>query len=846
MHASSTLAAGLALLAGGAQAPDPAAPARAFALGLATHPYFSRVALERVESHPPFVFLVQRSAVEEAGRSAQLAERYAELLAPTLQFFERELAAPLGLARRADKALVVAVLPTPGDLDNYERVMNATRHLGAQGFHDRVLNAAVVCEDPFQRLRSVREVAQTSRHLFAHVCQTAWYSGEGDAPLESWFMEGLACELSRRDPEEELAPDADELRAFLRDLADEKRRWTHARTCEELSTVLAPDALAEFFQERATPAQPPPDDLAAARAAFQHQGALLTYYLLEGEQRVRRQAYLAFLGSAFAGRGDRESFAQSFQPTSALDEAFVAWALRMSQARTRADTLDSAAIQKALRRGASSEPAAAAPSAAPSPSPAQPATAASSAPAPAPAVTVPGLVLDLAGTSADERFALALYELSRGRARAGLTTLEARAREAASAGARERAEREQRRALAWVALRDEFLKRRLESGEVIEFTYKGNKLKTKVLGFADGQLKLEKSRAPESLSAEAIDPLELAQQIESGGASEWARIYPYVLRDDPRAKKLLKDDGGEGGALLADLRADYPARLRLGRVEGRLAELATRKAPANLKEVRAQLDDLATWRAEAEGLSVLEQKREALRAHARSLLARELELVPREELPHGKLQVKGDALHLTFEFDDPRELEDFTAEPYPRGARRALGAESSADVPFQVQGGALVAQGQASLRCLIDVAAPLSVRYVLEYEKGNAPAPRYSCALGICDDGREHFVWAIDTGHLQRYDTSSSDVAHGDDVLVLTDTRYALELRHDGKEATLLLEGKAQRSLAVGSRQSGAIFLCTASDGQVRVERIEIEGRLAPDSFERLKRARIERGLARF
>ena len=163
-----------------------------------------------------------------------------------------------------------------------------------------------------------------------------------------------------------------------------------------------------------------------------------------------------------------------------------------------------------------------------------------------------------------------------------------------------------------------------------------------------------------------------------------------------------------------------------------------------------------------------------------------------------------------------------------------------------MKGGALVAQGQASLRSLIEVAAPLSVRYSLEYGKSSLPEARLSCALGICDDGREHFVWAIDTGHLQLYDTATSDVAHGDDVTVLPGTPYAMELRHDGTKATLFCAGKEKRSLGVGTRQVGALFLCTASDGPVRIERIEIEGRLAPSTFERLRRAWIERGLTRF
>lgn len=75
---------------------------------------------------------------------------------------------------------------------------------------------------------------------------------------------------------------------------------------------------------------------------------------------------------------------------------------------------------------------------------------------------------------------------------------------------------------------------------------------------------------------------------------------------------------------------------------------------------------------------------------------------------------------------------------------------------------------------------------------------------------------------------------------------YAMELRHDGSRLVLSCEGAEQRSLAVGSLRSGAVFLCASSDYPVRVERLTIEGVLPPGGFARLERARIERELAGF
>lgn len=467
---------------------------------------------------------------------------------------------------------------------------------------------------------------------------------------------------------------------------------------------------------------------------------------------------------------------------------------------------------------------------------------------PAPALTVPGLALDLASLGADERLALALHELGRGRAREGLARLEALVRDAPSDAVRERAERELRRARAWIELRDAFLRQRVASGRPLEFTHEGTPLASRILAFEGGELRLENGRAPERCSVEALDPLELARQIEpSGGAADWARIYPFVLRGDPRAGERLEDDGGEAGALVSDLRTDYPARLRLAALLGRLDDLARRAPPGTREAVRANLDDLAAWRRDAEGLALLAEKRLAVQSHARALLARELEFIDPRTLLRGKLETLPDeVVRLTYEFVDPHELEDFTSDPYPQSARRILGEEQSSDVPFRVESGTLVAHGAASLRSLIDLAAPLSVRYTFQFQETPMPTPNRNFALGICDDGREHFLLAVNAQHLERYDRQGSDRARFESVLPVTNRPYAMELRHDGTEATLTSDGKLQRSLAVGSRRSGAFFLCMVSDCLVRIERVQIEGRLPLTAFERVKRAWIEHEMERF
>jgi hypothetical protein len=212
----------------------------------------------------------------------------------------------------------------------------------------------------------------------------------------------------------------------------------------------------------------------------------------------------------------------------------------------------------------------------------------------------------------------------------------------------------------------------------------------------------------------------------------------------------------------------------------------------------------------------------------------------------GKLTPRKDGALLVYEFDDPRELEDFSSGTYPALARQTLSREQSDDVPFHVEEGRLVGRGQASLRSLVEFAAPLTVRYSLEFADPEGSGPGFAFALGICDDGLERFLWAVGMQRLECYDMQELTRTDEPQEPIYMDRPYALELRNDGSVATLLCEGEPQSSLKVGTRKSGRFFLCASSDKPVRIERLQIEGRFSPASLERLKSTRIEQELARF
>mgnify|MGYP001201331799 CR=1 FL=1 len=814
-------------------------PRRTFEQRLAAHRHFSKLAFERVESHPPYVFLVQKTGADDPARAKRSVELYVGLLDPVLERFEQEVVVPLGLVQRDDRArFTLVLLASRGDFDNYASVTGASPHLNADTFYDRGLNAVVLFEDVFVGPRTPDGRARSARHGLVHACQQAWVAGGQNAALDSWLLEGMADAWARQAGATGGATiDSEWLRAFARDAQargaeGEARRWVRLRTLQEFDTVIDPSRLAGFLRTH-TPKDAPEFDPGGSWWSFYRQSSLVFQFLSEAGEGRHRSLLTALLREALAGRGTPGSAPAGLPDT--LDGEFLAWVRAAHAAALPAETLDAGLFDKALVRGPLGTPVFSVASASP----------AAAGSTPAPAHTPP---LDLADATAEERLARALHELGHGSASRALPALEALEQDTLAAAPRELARRELRRARAWIAVRDAYLAALVASGKPLDFTVGGRAHKAKVLALAQGRLQLEQNRSGRaSLALDELDALALAQAIKpAGGPDDWARLLPYVLRGDGRARKLLAEDGGEASALLRDAREDYPARLRLGAAAARIEELAARPVPATPDETRTQLDELVALKAEHGELALVQRKSDALRGRARALLARQIELLGPSSLLAGKLEVLADDnVRISYAFDDARELADFSAANYPALARKALGVESTEDVPFHLEEGQLSATGQASLRTLVDLGAPLSVRYSVEYVYRDETQGT-AMAVGLCDDGREHFVWALNSEHLQRYEAGGNDHAHGPGATFFMNTPYAMELVHDGARVKFLCEGTEQRSLAAGGRQSGAVFLCTQSNQPIRLARLEIEGKLLSNSFERLAQAWVERELERY
>jgi len=786
---------------------------------LLSHPYFSKIALERVEAPEPYLFLFQHVEGTPPQRATDLVQRLAPFLEGTRAVFEQHIVRPNGLERRAGhERFPVIVLASRVALVSCQAAMRTATHLRADAVHDPGLNACVLYDELTGDERPWLERVRAARHAFLHACQLAWYAVPGELPFQYWLFEGMADALActAADPAQVRADPAD-LRRIVGDMQDPRRSFLNLRTLAELFSVGEPSRMDAFLRERLR-GIPSPGTL--DRSSFHRQASLLFAYLWSDESARMRPALAGFVGDALRGQAGAQEFHQRFATATEqeLEQGFLNWILLEHARAYPLGKVDVERAQRAFVRGEANgfEP--------------------------------PAPTLELTDASPEERLALAIHRLASGAEEEAGRTLDALTGEALEPALKERVERERRRLAAWRALRAAHLGALAAQGGSLSFAAGGKSYQARVLALEGDEIALEKNRSgKERLPLGELDALALAQTMRPLGTPEdWARFVPYALREDPRTRKLLKDDGGEGGALLADARDDYPARLRLGRILARIEALGEAEEPDTREQAEKLLAELRALRTEGADLAVVQRKEPALLETARTWLEAVVELLEPHELFGGKLELlAGDRVRLTYAFDDPRELEDFEAGAYPAVLTEGRPALEVADQPFRLERGELVALGTSSLRSRIELGPPLSVRYRLKYEDSAPTQKTLRFYLGVADDRAQHFIAGMNFRTLLVYDAKSTDQAVGQEFPIELGSTYEPELLHDGEKVFLRCQGR-EVSIAAGGRKNGAFFLFAHTVYPLHVDHVVVEGSLLATSLAPVRKARVERELATF
>jgi len=725
-------------------------------------------------------------------------------------------------------ALVVIVLGSREAIEECRRVTGALHFDVPVTNFAREVGAAVLYEDPAEA-RDPAERSRTAQHALVHVLQHAYYTGKDRAPDRAWVFEGMADYMAR--PVASAGFSAPErLAEFVRDTKVRDSRWAFLRTLEEICVVDDPLALGPFFETHTSD----PDLMPGADTwmPFYREATLLYAFLAGADGGKHRPGLVKWLRQGFAGERSVESLRTSFEPERLedLERAFLTWVRVEHNRAYPAEAVNPDAVLAALSREDLRAPAATTVATAPRaplatrPQPNEPGK---STGASARALHA----LSIADATPDEQLAWAMAEIGLGRIRAGRARM-AGLRAGGEAAFVARLELEERRVTAWEALRDGFLARvptdmelrlRLDLPHVSQDKFR-------VRSYAEGLVELDDTKGGiRHVSVEILDPFSLAHEMDDEPwKSEWARFFIFILNEKRQWKELLEPDCDEARALQADGNGDYPARVRLGKAMRKLAVLVDRPPPTTRTEIKARVEDLRSLLVECADTSIVERKHDLLKAQARTLLEQDFDLQfgdPAKALSGKCEKLKGERMRITYAFDKPRELDDFAIRPYP--SIDGLGTTIVKDVPFRVSNGELTALGQAYLQTLYDLEAPLTAQYDFSFEAmegGRASG----LALGICDDGAGHFVWAMNAHRLE----GPADFAFFEDAVVPGES-YAVRLEHDGKVVRLMSAGRETLEVEAGSRQLGAVFLRASTDFPVRVQRLVLEGRLRSERFRR-------------
>jgi hypothetical protein len=459
--------------------------------------------------------------------------------------------------------------------------------------------------------------------------------------------------------------------------------------------------------------------------------------------------------------------------------------------------------------------------------------------------------LALRDEDVEARIAHGLATARRGEVRAALAELDLVLASATAAPLSERAATERMRFETWLALREAFADELVLGAAKISLELGGEKL-VAVWKKREGDLvSLDANKLGRStLSLEEVPPVAIAELMgRSSGAAKtsWSRFWAYAVCGDERWKKMMKETGGEAAKLRSDGESVYPALLRVGEAAHALAALAQSPEPTEPAAAEAELAGIDGLRKSFGDLSLVQGRSSALRERAAAALHVQFQPLGLAACVKGRLEsLEGGRARVTYRFDEPKELEDFRADPEYDSSHRSdypevAAVEGKEKSPSEIKSGGLVVRGATCLRQELWLAGPLRVRYRIEHKMTSEPDENFVSMLliGLFDDGAESFVTASQFGSLKLRVKSSNTTriaeAEQDDSLgVYGDTPYDYELLvDDAGKLQASRDGKVLSSLDVTPLSAGQLFLWVHSTDRIVVHELSIEGLVTPETLAR-------------
>lgn len=802
------------------------------------HQYFSRIDYVIDSTHQPVVLYVQKLQKPLPGYMEKTVERYGPMLKEMVERFQGEFADPLDLKPRyGAEAHTLIVLSSYGDYMNFYK---STTRRGIEmyaGYYNPFLNVAVTYSDPFHQSKTYDKYRISGpRFVLACALLHAYYASPDPVSHSAWLFEGMAEYLALL---EEGSKSGRTYEDLLKDmgslLKDPVKRHVFFLNVPELLEVKTESNLVERVEPLFGALKKKNVDRSwEAVRIFRTESALFIRFMLEGEEGRYRTTFENFLKAALAEKGLIAAKSQAFAGLSLeqLHKEFVAFVGKELQSH-RPNMALSESDQKILLsmplKAEAFEKGVVAPIAAEASRRSkildpdfQPA---SLAPREVPIKAAIGM---------------ALLSARDGAFQSALETIQNLEASRLPKSFQERVAREKRRIQALQELRDSFLRTMAEQRKNLRIDHEGKSHVGKVEIGKDGTIRLLRSRGrTTTLPKEALECEELLRRLREKRldlGQNWIGGYASLLTGGKTWDKHVTGADPEVAGLLMDAE-DIEKCLEEGAIYRTLLNLARFHRPNTSEEASTVLEAIEELLNSHMDVPLIREKKAALRQLAGYALARRFDALEfQEKLSlHGKVEnLSNSRVRLTYEFDNPAELEDFEPEDYLAEWRKDFVPiqTDKEDSGMKIGDGSLVTWGQACRRLKLGLRAPFEINYdVLVSSKGFEEVdtlPVGTFFVGFCDDGFGSYIKCIMTGGLVSYHKRSNTYKESfKEGTYCTNTPYNVRVVHDGERVTCYTDNVADSSLPAGPLQSGGVFLWIHFDCTTCFKQITLEG--APD-----------------
>lgn len=821
---------------------------------LANHTSFSRTSYRIDRSMPGVAVLAEKPYKEDAEHAAKIAQLLGPWLTKLEVVFDAQVVAPLGLVRRDEFPLwAVAILSSEASYREYARVDATASPILPPARYDPRLKMVVgflrsASDEAFES-----DVRTPILCAYVHALMHGYYTGAGNRPASLWLNRGLAGYLATTDAR---APEAlgkaqiplDMLQRVVDACSRKDERDVLLHPVEDLVQARDDGDVLQLAANRAATLAVAPSDPAQVMGCFDAQSVLWMHFLQNGQGGRFHPAIYKFLGSAMEGHADLATFRIAFLETDmrGLNREFYKFVFQEYERAFPKKKVDTTPLATLFddRDPRNSIFGATVPAAAlPVPSPVSP------------TFTPAALAID--PLDFEPQHALALVQARRGELEEALQRL----RDLATAGPPPpqdaRIARDIERIAQTIRLRDGYFEHLRATGSSWVTVYQRQELTTPIEKIEGGFVLLGSNKLGLSkIPLKTISPYEIARQAgqrsEQGDTEPWARFYPYILVGDGKWEKLLTDESPASKQLREDARDVYPELLRSGEAALELNALSKAALPETSKQAGALLASIQKLIARHENVPFVQRNLDRLRQLATlAALKTYVEKDP-SSLLHGRVTAMGDgSVHVVYDFDEPREGEDFTKDlGYLASLHQQLGAtaKSEAESTWKVENSEFAGVGTACYRHVLRFVAPLSVSYELRYGKSDKKSKLGPTALlAMCDDRLGNYLANVNFGNLAVLDlphqVSQIQQTEGASSLVYGKV-YALELRHDGTTVSSWLDGEKKYEAAAGEKRAGDLFLWFNTDYRLAIQKIEIHGKIDTSTVESLRNEYVSKKLA--